>query len=216
MLNAILNRTFLRLLVAVILVVAGPNSWAQTDSDIKQSLETLIQRVGSDSTQNPADAKKTFTDLMQKYRSQEIRKIEKESKSLLEELQQRQKEFIQMAKTDKERFFAGKPSAEEKREFNSQQAQERKKFFEDQRLKRQDIQSQSRDKKNNFKIAMKQLTDQFDEKLMTAQNLWKKNQEAKELLRKQQADSRREVLKNLDEEFSSLQKKKPIQLKTQD
>ncbi len=206
-----LSRQMQRLFVGFLLMFAGLSSWAaETISSTR--LETYIESMNLSEGQNPTTLKKIFSDKLTELRNTERKQIQDQRNQEFARINAAQKDFINHQKIEKENFFKAKPSPTEKREFNQRHADERKNFFERNLSEKKALETSLQERKDATNNKLKELTDKFNAKYSLLTEEWKKISAQKENEKKLEKQRHLDVLKDLDKEYESIGRKKPVKL----
>lgn len=206
-----LSRQIKRFFVGVLFIFTGLNSWAQ-ETISSTRLETYIESMNLKEGQNPSALKKAFSDQLNELRNTERKHIQEQRNQEFARINADQKEFIAHQKTEKENFFKGKPSPSEKKDFNQKHAEERKNFFERNLNEKKALEISLNERKDVTNKKLKDLTDKFNTKYALLTEEWKKISAQKESEKKLEKQRHLDVLKDLDKEYESVGKKKPVKL----
>ena len=209
--NYSLSRQAQRLFVGFLVIMTGLNSWA-TETISSTRLETYIESMNLKEGQNPSALKKAFSDQLNELRNTERKQIQEQRNQEFARINADQKEFIAHQKTEKENFFKGKPSPSEKKDFNQKHAEERKNFFERNLNEKKALEISLNERKDVTNKKLKDLTDKFNTKYAVLTEEWKKISAQKESEKKLEKQRHLDVLKDLDKEYESVGKKKPVKL----
>lgn len=209
-----LFQTFKGLMFGALVLFSGLNSWAQ-DVETTARLEAYVENMVLPEGKTPGDLKKEFSQRINQVRNQERKSLQDERKKEFDRINLARKEFTTFQSKEKDDFFKNKPNSDEKKNFHKRQAEERKNYFERSIAEKKSLETSQKERREKSNENIKSLTDKFNTKFATIVEAWKKVSEEKATAQKLEKVRHLEVLKDLDQEYEAIGKKKPVNLQAE-
>lgn len=173
------------------------------DNDEKAFMDDMM----SDLSKNPSDVRGKFQSIINKKRELFNKDMTKKREDFSKAQSKEREAFSKDQGEQRKDFTKKKTSSSERTDFYEELEGKRKDFYSAQKEKRDSFEEDVRDKRKNFDDYIRAKTDEFNQLHRDYSKRYEENIKAKADLKKQAAEKRKNLEKDLDKEYEAIRQK---------
>ncbi|WP_413558666.1 hypothetical protein [Bdellovibrio sp. HCB209] len=178
--------------------------------------KAFMDQMMTDITKNPSEVRSKFSSIMSKKRDAFSKDMTKTREAFTKKQSEERNQFTTGQTKSRETFAKEKGhTSQERTDFYSKLDAERKEFYSKQKESRDSFEDETKTKRKDFDDYVRGKTDEFNQKHREFTQRYHDNKKNLELQKKQAAEKKRNLEKDLDKEYEAIKAKPATPLGTE-